>query len=148
MFEMVPFKRNNGLRKRGDDFFNNFFGNFFDDDFLMPSNFMGNSFRVDLKETEDSYMIEADLPGIQKDAVNIEYENNYLVISAKREDNIEDKNDNYVRRERHYGEFRRAFYVDNIDESKIKASFRDGVLKVDLPKLNKEIQRKKRIDIE
>lgn len=148
MFEMVPFKRNNGLRKRGDDFFNNFFGNFFDDDFLMPSTFMGNSFRVDLKETEDSYLIEADLPGIQKDAVNIEYENNYLVISAKREDNIEDKNDNYVRRERHYGEFRRAFYVDNIDESQIKASFKDGVLKIDLPKLNKEIQRKKRIDIE
>lgn len=148
MFEMVPFKRNNDLRKKGDDFFNNFFGSFFDDDFLMPSAFMGNSFRVDLKETDDSYVLEADLPGVPKDAVSVEYENNYLIISARREDDVEDKRDNYVRRERHYGEFRRAFYVDNIEEEKIKASFRDGVLKVDLPKSSKEVERKKRIDIQ
>ncbi|MDP4091313.1 MAG: Hsp20/alpha crystallin family protein [Bacillota bacterium] len=148
MFEMVPFRRNNGLRKRGEDFIDNFFGSFFDDDFLMPSTFMGKSFRVDLKENENSYVIDADLPGVPKEAVNIEYENNYLIISAKREDNIEDKKDNYVRRERHYGEFRRAFYVDNIDENNIKASFKDGVLKVELPKSAKEVQRKKKVDIQ
>lgn len=147
MFEMVPFRKN-GLAKRGDDFFNNFFNNFFNDEFLAPANFMGNSFKVDLKETENSYVVEADLPGVSKDAINIEYENNYLTISAKREDNIEDKKDNYVRRERHYGEFRRSFYVDNIDEAKIDASFKDGVLKVNIPKLDKGIQRKRRIDIQ
>lgn len=147
MFEMVPFRRNN-LSKRGDDFFGNFFNNFFDDNFLMPANFMGNSFKVDLKETENSYIVEADLPGVPKEAINIEYENNYLIISAKREDNVEDKRDNYVRRERHYGEFRRSFYVDNIDENKIDASFKDGVLMVTLPKTDKENPKKRRIDIQ
>ncbi|WP_163195216.1 heat shock protein Hsp18 [Clostridium thermarum] len=147
MFEMVPFKRN-GLSKRGDDFFNNFLGNFFDDDFFTPAAFMGNSFKVDLRETEDAYIVEADLPGVPKEAINIDYEKNYLTISAKREDRVEEKKDNYVRRERHYGEFRRSFYVDNIDESKISANFKDGVLTVNLPKLDKEVRRRKRIDIQ
>lgn len=147
MFEMVPFKRN-GLARKGDDFFNNFFNSFFNDDFMAPATLMGNSFRVDLKETEDSYIIEADLPGIPREAINIVYENNYLTITAKREDSVEDKKDNYVRRERHYGEFRRSFYVDNIDENKIHASFKEGVLKVDLKKLDKEVQKKRRIDIQ
>ena len=44
-----------------------------------------------MKETEDSYIIEADLPGVPKEAISVEYENNYLTISAKREDTIEDK---------------------------------------------------------
>jgi HSP20 family protein len=147
MFEMVPFKRN-GLSRKGDEFFNNFLGSFFNDEFLTPAAFMGSSFKVDLKETVEAYIVEADLPGISKEAINIDYEKNYLTISAKREDSVEDKKDNYVRRERHYGEFRRSFYVDNIDEAKIQASFKDGVLKVNLPKLDKEVQRRKRIDIQ
>ncbi|WML33143.1 Hsp20 family protein [Clostridium sp. OS1-26] len=79
-----------------------------------------NSFRVDLKETENEYMVEADLPGINKEAIDVEYENNYLTISAKREETIENKdNNNYVRRERSYGEFKRRFYIDNVDKEKI-----------------------------
>jgi HSP20 family protein len=71
-----------------------------------------------------------------------------LVISAKRDESIENKKDNYVRRERHYGEFKRAFYIDNVDEININASFTEGVLKVILPKLNKGIDKKQKIDIE
>jgi HSP20 family protein len=147
MFEMIPFrKNNNGLRRR-DDFFNSFIDNFFDNDFMMPMNFMGSNFKVDLKETEDSYLVEADLPGIPKEAIDIDYNNGYLTITAKRDDTVEDKKENYVRRERHYGEFKRSFYVDNVDESKIDASFKDGVLKVTLPKQEKGQNPKRKIDI-
>lgn len=148
MFDMVPFRKNNGLSRRGDDF-EKLFDNFFNDSFFTPMNIsgFGNGFKVDLKETENDYQIEADLPGMKKEAINIDYDNNYLTISAKRDDSIEDKQDNYIRRERRCGEFRRSFYVDNVDQNNIDAAFKDGVLKVILPKLEKGKQTKTKIDI-
>lgn len=147
MFEMVPFKKNNnGVAKRG-DYFNQFWNDFFNDDFFAPVNLMQNSFKVDLKENENSYMIEADMPGVKKEAIDIDYENNYLTISAKKDDVIEDKNERYVRRERHFGEFKRSFYIDNVDEDKIDASFSDGVLRLNLPKKISENEHKRKIDI-
>ena len=67
MFDMIPFRRNNPM-KRG-AYFDDFFDNFFNNDFLVPIKFPKNDFRADLKETDDEYIIEADLPGISKDAV-------------------------------------------------------------------------------
>ncbi|MCG4579190.1 heat shock protein Hsp18 [Clostridium cochlearium] len=146
MFDMIPFRRNNPI-KRG-AYFDDFFDNFFNNDFLVPIKFPKNDFRADLKETDDEYIIEADLPGISKDAVKVNYSNNNIIISAKREDIVEDKGENYIRRERSYGEFKRAFYVDNVDENNIRASFNDGVLKINLPKLEKDKKIGKQIEIE
>lgn len=109
---------------------------------------MHGNFRVDLKENEENYIIEADLPGVKKESIDIDFENNYLVISAKREDALEEKKENFVRRERYYGEFKRSFYIDNVDEDKISATFKDGVLKIVLPKLNKGNDKKKKINID
>lgn len=148
MFDMVPFRKNNSVSRREDDF-DRFFDNFFSNDFFAPMNIsgFGSGFKVDLKETENSYLIEADLPGVTKDAIDIDFNNNYLTITAKREDNVEDKSENFVRRERHYGEFKRSFYIDNVVEDQIDASFNNGVLKVTLPKSDKGKTQKKRIDI-
>lgn len=148
MFDMVPFRKNDGFLRRGDDF-DKLFDNFFNDSFFAPMNIsgFGNGFKVDLKETENDYQIEADLPGMKKEAININYDNNYLTISAKRDDSIEDNQDNYIRRERRYGEFRRSFYVDNVDQNNIDAAFKDGVLKITLPKLEKGKETKTKIDI-
>lgn len=146
MFEMVPFRRNNTIAKRG-DYFDQLLGNFFDDDFFNAVNYFGSSMKVDLKETENEYIIEADLPGVKKDAIDISYDNNYLTVSAKRDDSVEEKSDNYIRRERKSGEFRRSFYIDDIDENKINAAFNEGVLKITLPKKEETKQNKKKIDI-
>ncbi|UZQ48599.1 heat shock protein Hsp18 [Clostridium kluyveri] len=137
MFDMVPFRKNNSIR-RGDDA-ENFFNSFFNNDFLTPfnMNLFNNGLKVDLKETDTSYLIEADLPGIKKDAIDLNFDNNYLTISAKRDDTIEDNKENFIRRERRYGEFKRSFYIDNVDEKNITASFEEGVLKIELPKLEK-----------
>ncbi|WP_127836280.1 heat shock protein Hsp18 [Clostridium prolinivorans] len=146
MFEMIPFRKNNLSKK--DDFFPQFFKSFFDDDFFTALDTMHGNFRVDLKENEGNYIIEADLPGVKKESIDIDFENNYLVISAKREDALEEKKENFVRRERYYGEFKRSFYIDNVDEDKISATFKDGVLKIVLPKLNKGNDKKKKINID
>jgi HSP20 family protein len=146
MFEMMPFRKNNVARR--DDFFTPFLKNFFDEDMFTDMNYINGNFKVDLKETEDNYLVEADLPGINRDDIGIDYENNYLVISAKRDESIEDKEENYVRREIHYGEYKRSFYVDNVDESKISASFKDGVLKISLPKQTEMKDKKRKIEIQ
>ncbi|WP_026883372.1 heat shock protein Hsp18 [Clostridium akagii] len=145
MFDMVPFRKNNVLAKKGfglDDLFSDFLR----DDFFSPMLTGSGNFSVDLKEDENNYTIEADLPGIKKEDISLEYDNNYLTISAKRDETSENNDNNFVRRERTYGEFKRSFYIDNIDENTVDASFTDGVLKITLPKKEKGIQRKK-IDI-
>lgn len=145
MFGMVPFRRNDVVT-RTDSAFDDFFNNFLGDDFFSTALTNAGGFKVDLKEDENAYTLEADLPGIKKDDISLDYESNYLTISAKRDETVENKANNYVRRERRCGEFSRSFYVDNINASAIDASFIDGVLKVTLPKIDNGMEKKK-IDI-
>jgi HSP20 family protein len=145
MSEITPLGKNSPGRR--DDFFSLFFKNFLDDDFFPAVNGWRGGFRVDVKETGESYLVEADLPGIQKDSIGISYENGCLTIGAKRDEQTESENEDYVRRERHYGEFKRHFLINNVDEGRIDASFKDGVLKIILPKLYRDADQKKQIDI-
>lgn len=148
MFDIIPFRRNNSLARKGDEF-QNLFDNFFNNNFFNNANLaLGSDFTVDLKEDEKNYIIEADLPGISKENIEISYNNNYLTISAKREDSLEDRGENYVRREKKYGQYKRSFYIDNTVEYKIEASFKDGVLKIILPKSeNEPITKKNRYSL-
>ena len=142
MFDMIPFRKNN-LNKK-DEFFSPFFNNFFNDEFFSLMNNLQGNFKVDLKETDEDYLVEADLPGVKKEDITVKFQNNYLTISAKRDSSIENKKENFVRQERYYGEFNRSFYINNIDENNIDASFKDGVLKINLPKLDKENSNEKK----
>ena len=138
MFGLIPFNDKN-LPAR--DYFNHLLHGFIEDDFVSPFGNQANAFRVDLRETESEYIVEADLPGIKKDDVMLRYENQYLTIAAKREENQQVKNENYVRKERHYGQFQRNIYIDNVLEDKIEAKFNDGVLSGLLPKRDKSLKR-------
>ena len=142
---MTPFKKDSLNRK--DDFLTPLLNNLFDNDFFNAMSNRGN-FRADLKETNDSYLVVADLPGVKKGDIDIEFQNDNLVITAKREEATEDNKESYVRRERHYGEFRRSFYIDNVDEDKVEAKFEEGVLRIHLPKLTKDDENKRKIDIQ
>ena len=146
MFDIVPWRKNNSIQRKGDEF-ENMVNSFFNDDFFNSFSLMKNNFSVDLKEEENDYVIEADLPGVDKKDINISYKNGYLNISAKRESNLEEKKDNYVRQERSYGEFKRSFYIDNVEEEKINANFDNGVLRINLPKLNKKVCEARKIEI-
>ncbi len=146
MFNLIPLVKNNQLEKR-EDFFSQVFDNFFKEDFFAPLTNVSNGFRVDLKEVDDSYLIEADLPGIKKEDIALQYANNYLTIIAKRHDSQDTNQDNYLRRERRYGEFQRSFYIGNVQEDKADAEFKDGVLTITLPKKDKTIQTSNNIPI-
>ena len=107
------------------------------------------TFKVDVKDNGTAYELTAELPGMKKEDLSLNYENNYLTISAKKEDSMDEKDDkgNYIRRERSYGTMSRSFYIDGIDESKATASFADGVLTVEMPKTEVKAEEKHEINI-
>ena len=116
------------------------FDDFFRDDFFNRKE--NNLMKTDIKEKGDKYIIEIDLPGYSKDNINLSLKDGYLSISAKVEkEQNEDEEEKFVRRERFYGECSRSFYVgDNITEEDIAAEFKDGILKIDVPKKDERKQ--------
>lgn len=122
--------------------------NFFGDSFDRLFNEM-NTFNVDIKESDDAYELEADLPGLTKEDVKLDYKDNVLSIEAYKEEKAEkeDKDRNYIRRERSTRSYSRQFIFKDIDEDNISAKFDKGVLTIELPKKDKTGTESKRIEI-
>ena len=133
------------LRPRRNDF--DLFDDFFRDDFFNKK--QNNLMKTDIKEVNDKYIIEMDLPGYEKENINISLKDGYLTVSAKAEKTDEEKEEEkFVRRERFYGECSRSFYVgDNVTEEDIDAEFKNGILKVDIPKKEERKEETKYIEI-
>ncbi|OOM73430.1 18 kDa heat shock protein [Clostridium puniceum] len=149
MFALIPF-RTNGVDNKGGRV-DNFFNGFFNDDFFSPMNLdfgNGQKFNADIKETQNEYLVSAELPGVKKEDINLEYKDDTLIISATRNEEINEQKDNYIRRERCYGEISRAFHVENVDREKISAKFKNGELHIILPKLDQIINKSNKILIE
>ena len=104
--------------------------------------------KCDIYEKGGIYHIEMDIPGFKKDEISVETKDGYLTITAekKEEANEDDKEKNYIRRERTYGKYQRSFYLGDLDEEKIDASFENGMLKIEVPK-KEEVDSKKVIEI-
>lgn len=116
------------------------FDDFFEDEFFPRHEFFSrkekNLMKTDIKEKKDKYLLDIDLPGFDKDNINISLDNGYLNVEAK-VNKKEDKEDDekFVHRERYYGECSRSFYVgEQIKEEDIHAEFKNGILKIELPK--------------
>lgn len=145
MFDLVPFG------KRREDVFGALaksFNEVFNDDFFAPMTSSTLSFRTDIRESEQAYLIEAELPGFKKEEIDIDYASPYLTIKAVRKEENSQENDAHqvVRRERRYGEYVRRFYVQDINEDEIRASLKDGLLSLEVPKRQKSAG--KRIEIQ
>ena len=92
--------------------------------------------RVDVSENDAAYVIKAEIPGVNKDDVKVTLENGVLTLQGERHQEREEKGWRFHRMERSYGHFMRSFSLPtNVDESHLKASFHDGLLEVDIPKL-------------
>lgn len=94
--------------------------------------------KTDIREYQNKYIMEIDIPGIKKEDININYENGYLTIKATK--NITIKPEVYIRRERFYGEIKRSFYIGYKKETDIIASYNNGILTISFPKA--DIQKK------
>lgn len=112
-----------------EDFFNRGIG-----EFVGSDNFISHP-SVNVKETDDNYIIELAAPGLEKKDFNINVENDYLTISAERKQENETKEENYTRREFNYSSFRRSFNLPkSVNADAIAANYTDGVLNITLPK--------------
>lgn len=119
----------------GGNMFDDFFGNTFD------RNFFGGDagkalMKTDVKEHDDCYQVEMDLPGFQKEDISVDLKNGYLTVNAtKNMDKGEnDQNGCYIRQERYAGSCSRTFYVGDLKPEEIKCKYDSGVLQLTIPK--------------
>ena len=103
--------------------------------------------KCDIYEKNDKYFIETDLPGVSKENINITYSKGYLNIKTIENNEVQEEDKTYIRRERNYKKLERSFYVGDIEETKIKATYKDGILNVTIPK-QKDNNTNKRISID
>lgn len=128
MFGMIPFdRRDDNLF----DFFDNFQKKFFDN-----SNASLPAFRTDIRDLGDKFLLEAELPGFNKEDISLELKDGILTIKAEHSQSSQDGDEKgqYLRRERRYGSFARSFDVSGIDETQISAAYNNGILALTLPK--------------
>ena len=128
----------------------NLFDDFFSDPFgmMVPQGrdplygkHAKNLMKTDVRETEDSYELDIDLPGFKKDEVKVELKDGTLTIQAVKglDKDETDKQGHYIRRERYAGACSRSFYVgDDVRASEVSAKFEDGILRITLPKLDQK----------
>jgi HSP20 family protein len=99
-------------------------------------------------ERDGKYIIQVEVPGADKDDVSVSVEDGFVTITGKKEMVKEEKEANYYVKESSYGEFSRAFRVPSeVDEDNVSAEFKNGVLTVELPKKEKKVDTKKKIEV-
>ena len=135
-----------------DGFDRNFFRNFGNMDRALYGKHAQNMMKTDVKETDDGYEVDIDLPGFKKDEIQLELNNGYLTISTQKalEKDEKNKKGRMLRQERYAGVMQRSFYVgDSITEEDVKASYESGVLHLMIPKKDApKAPEKKTIQIE
>ena len=108
--------------------------------------------KTDVREMDDSYEVDIDLPGFKKDEIQAQLKDGYLTVSAAKglDKDEKDKKGNYIRQERYAGAMSRSFYVgDDVSQEEIKAKYEDGILKLSIPKKSGDkVETKNRIAIE
>ena len=138
---MIPRKRN--------EF--DLFRDFFEGDEFFPIRRESTIMKTDIRDKKDKYIIEMDLPGYEKENINLSLKDGYLEVTAevKKEDDKEEKG-KYVHKERYYGHCSRSFYVgEQIKDEDVSAEFKNGILKICIPKKEdgKELSEAKHIEI-
>lgn len=141
MFGLTPFEN------RSYDMFRTFRD--FEREFFGDNTQMINAFRTDVQDAGDHFVLEAELPGFQKDEINIDVQEDCLTIAAEHATQNDEKDDkgNYLRRERSYGTFRRSFGLENIDAQKVAAKYQNGILTLTLPKKEPQKPVSRRLEI-
>ncbi|KRM86348.1 Hsp20/alpha crystallin family protein [Lacticaseibacillus thailandensis] len=141
----------NEMMRRNDMFADPFFDNLgrhFFDDFFAPRQVRG--LKTDIEDRGNSYVARVDVPGINKDDIHLNYQDNVLSIQVTKHTDADhsDKDGNLLMQERSYGSMSRSYRLPYVDADQIKASYNDGVLSITLPKVKEEEQTGHEINID
>ncbi len=114
--------------------FHNMLDDFFDDSRFIQRNLSNDTFKIDIRDREDSYLIDAELSGIVKENVAVNVDGDMLTIAVKQEQNEEKQKDNYLHRERRYSSSSRSIRLAGAELDNITARMENGVLSISVPK--------------
>lgn len=152
MFGMIPYRNNGRLSKSRD-----VWSPWTEFDKAIDSLFKGwhlsafggcDIMKTDIKETEKEYIVEAELPGFDKNDIKLELNDDMLTIQVQKDEQNNEESDNYIRKETRRSYANRSFHVENIRKDDITAKYENGILRVVLPKDERDDSNKKQIDIE
>ncbi len=147
MANLIPVnRRNRSVAPTGFDDFYNMLDDFFTDPWLTGRR-TGEAFKIDVQQTDNAYMIEAELPGVSKDEVSLEMDDGTLRISVNREESKDEETKNYIHRERRYSSMSRALYLADAEADGIAAKLDGGILRVSVPR-QKNAESTRRIEIQ
>jgi len=149
MAGLIPFNKRRDLATRdsGIDEFYNMLDDFFRSDWPFRRSLEDDTFKLDVIDNGNEYIIEAEVPGIDKKDINVEMVDNRLEISITKDESKEEKDKNYIHKERYYSSMSRSIYLADAKSEGLKAKLENGILKITIPK--EEIKENKtKIEIE
>jgi len=146
MLGLIPFnKKLNDLINISFDDFSNIFDDFFTGSWLVQRSLAADTFKIDIQDNDTEYIIEAELPGVKKENIEITLNEERLNISVKKEKVSEDKSKKFIHRERKYAQMSRSILLADSNNEGIQAKLEEGVLTIKVPK---KVDTSKRIIIE
>jgi len=151
MFKLTPFhRRETGIQRLPFGFpdIDTLMENFFNDSIYPGLSSNSHLMKVDIKETSGEYIVEAELPGVKKEEISLDLSSNVLTISVQRNEEVNEENERYIRKERRYGSMVRSFAVENVNEDQATAKFENGILTVSLPKIKTVDKKPNKINIQ
>ncbi len=135
MAGLIPFNRkNNEIKPRGFEDFYNMLDDFFNESWPTGRSLVADTFKLDMRDNGNEYLIEAELPGVKKEEVSLDLNDGKLSISVKREENIDKSEKNFIHKERRYGSMQRCIYLADARDEGVSAKLEEGVLKITIPK--------------
>jgi len=148
MAALTPFGRNEIQKKEGRDFvdFYAMMDDFFNGNVMGGKGLKADTFKLDVKDQGNSFLVEAEMPGVKKEEIQIEYQDDHLIISVSQVEETKEEKPNYIHRERRSSAMQRSIYLKDINAEKVDAQLVDGVLKIVLPK-NQPPEKKQPIKI-
>ncbi|MGJ0847740.1 Hsp20/alpha crystallin family protein [Tissierella praeacuta] len=138
MAGLVPFNRkNSSILNTGFEDFYNMLDDFFNNNWSTNKLNSRDSFKIDIQEDDKEYIVEANLPGVKKEEINIELNDGKLKISVKRDETINEEKKNYVYKESRYCSMSRSVYLADSKSDGVKAKLDNGILYITIPKEQK-----------
>lgn len=135
MSELVPLNRwGRNLSRIGVNNFSNVLDDFFTDTWLRGRDLLQDSFKIDIREDDSAYKIEAEVPGLNKEEVSLNVDGEELTIAINRKEESNEESENYIHRERRMSSMARRLRLANANLESVEARLSDGVLQITVPK--------------
>ncbi len=132
------------VKKNNEDKKNNLVDEF--QNFFMDSFFSTKALKTDIVENKDNYILTVELPGVDKECISLDFNNQYLTLSVNQTEEKDENNKHYIRKERNKFSYSRSYYLDKADENSITAKLENGILTINVEKEKNEIKKTISID--